>query len=462
MRHFFLTISLFLVCISCAFAQSAQRADALFGEGKYQEALVIYQALHRKEASNPLYTYRLARCEQEMGNPEAAISYFQVENTKRYTLRNFFLAEAYFQAYQFAQAKELYNAYLENIGSEEERYQYTQLQLIRTDRLERYFRKMEDIFIIDSVSINADSLCQHIASMTDEIGTFSCQDGLYSYTNQRGDRRYITVKTDDGRTILCKQEKLLDEWTEPDTLPLLINQNARQNYPFLMPDGMTLYYAAESENGLGGWDIYVTRFNPSTNSYIKPELLNMPFNSINDDLLLWVNENEGKGYFLSNRRGHLCLYSFIPSTQKKTLDADDSYKSDFARLKCLRPLVAQETEENTHIEPVFTKTEEPDEPDFTLVINDSIVYHALSDFRSDEARQMAETYLDLLDQIKEETEELATKRLSYQTAESADLKMQLSPLILSLEKDVLRLKKEAKQTLLILRQKESKQVVSEP
>lgn len=462
MRHFFLTISLFLVYASCAFSQSAQRADALFGEGKYQEALVIYQALHRKEASNPLYTYRLARCEQEMGNPEAAISYFQVENTKRYTLRNFFLAEAYFQAYRFDLAKELYNAYLENIGSEEERYQYTQLQLIRTDRLDRYFRKMEDIFIIDSVSINADSLCQHIASMTDEIGTFSCQDGLYSYTNQRGDRRYITVKTDDGRTILCKQEKLLDEWTEPDTLPLLINQNLRQNYPFLMPDGMTLYYAAASDNGLGGWDIYVTRFNPSTNSYIKPELLNMPFNSISDDMLLWVNENEGKGYFLSNRRGHLCLYTFIPSTQKKTLDADDSYKSDFARLKCLRPLVAQETEEHTHIEPVFSKTEETNAPDFTLVINDSTVCHALTDFRNDEARQMAETYLDLLEQIQQETRDLATKRQSYHNAETAEQKQLLTPLILSIEKDIIRLKKEAKQTLLTLRQKESKQVASEP
>ncbi len=39
-----------------------------------------------------------------------------------------------------------------------------------------------------------------------------------------------------------------------------LNEQGNVNYPFLMSDGITLYYASDGEGSLGGYDIFVTRY----------------------------------------------------------------------------------------------------------------------------------------------------------------------------------------------------------
>ena len=49
-----------------------------------------------------------------------------------------------------------------------------------------------------------------------------------------------------------------------------------------MADGVTIYYASDGE-GLGGYDIFVTRYNTNTDTYLVPENVGMPFNSPYND-----------------------------------------------------------------------------------------------------------------------------------------------------------------------------------
>jgi len=49
--------------------------------------------------------------------------------------------------------------------------------------------------------------------------------------------------------------------------------------PFVMSDGLTLYFASTDHQSFGGYDLYVTRYNLATDSYLVPNQLNMPFNS---------------------------------------------------------------------------------------------------------------------------------------------------------------------------------------
>lgn len=50
---------------------------------------------------------------------------------------------------------------------------------------------------------------------------------------------------------LYSRIRLLDGWSEPEPL-MSLNEQGNVNYPFLMSDGITLYYASDGEGSLGG------------------------------------------------------------------------------------------------------------------------------------------------------------------------------------------------------------------
>lgn len=43
-----------------------------------------------------------------------------------------------------------------------------------------------------------------------------------------------------------------------------------------MADGVTLYYASDGEGSLGGYDIFVTRYDSESSSYLRPDNIECP------------------------------------------------------------------------------------------------------------------------------------------------------------------------------------------
>ncbi len=70
--------------------------------------------------------------------------------------------------------------------------------------------------------------------------------------------------------------------------------------PFLSPDGKTLYFAADFESSLGGFDIYVSRF--KNNSWSTPVNMGDKINSSSNDLFPFLHVS-GKLYFSSQGHG---------------------------------------------------------------------------------------------------------------------------------------------------------------
>ena len=46
-------------------------------------------------------------------------------------------------------------------------------------------------------------------------------------------------------------------WEQPEPLGDVLNEGGDANFPFLMSDGVTLYFANDGENSLGGYDIFI-------------------------------------------------------------------------------------------------------------------------------------------------------------------------------------------------------------
>ena len=87
--------------------------------------------------------------------------------------------------------------------------------------------------------------------------------------------------------------------------PALINENMTSSsdeiFPMLSPDGMSLYFSSKGLYGMGGYDLYVSRWNRETRDWDVPVNLGFPYSSPADDFL-FVNTSDGKySLFASNR-----------------------------------------------------------------------------------------------------------------------------------------------------------------
>ena len=438
-KSIFLIIFTVLSSALRAAPPSPQTADALFQEERYSEALTLYSALHHSYPKNVLYTYRLARCEQETGMIDEAVSHFEQAGTK-YNLRNLYLGDLYYINYRFQDAAQMYRAYLDGIDESHERFAEVQEQLCRAQRAQKQLAKTEDVCVFDSLVFPAADLIKHLP-LSDEQGRFAVIDNNFTYCNQREDRCFVVVKDQaSGRHLICKQERLLDDWTPLDTLPPQVNRFAQQGYPFLMPDGMTLFFSAQSNQGIGEWDIYVTRYNPASDTWLNPEILNMPFNSINNDYIYFLDEANAVGYFVTDRhapKGCLTLYSFIPNDEHKQLhDSTDDYVRQFAQLNtlCEEKVEIKSEEGNKHTEADAANIDLTNGA-FTILITDTVVYSSFEDFGSDEARQLAVQYIRQKKDYEARLSELTALREKYLTADE-QTRLSLKDKIITLEKTV--------------------------
>ena len=447
-------------------AQDPSKADKLFTNGDYSAAMRLYRQLYKQHPGSALYSYRLGRCEQELGMYEEAVVHLTEAGT-RYSLRALWLARAAFPTYRFELANSMYEEWLQSADTTHHQYKKAQAELARTEQMVRYMNRVENIVYLDTISFPSATLFEHLPSISPDMGKIEIQDGMFISTNQRGDRRYIAFtcqKT--GRKLIGKQERLLDEWSAIDTLPENINQFKEQDFPILMPDGVTLYFSAkDSSDGMGGWDIYMTKYNPATNTYLMPEMLGMPLNSMADDLFYLYDESAGKGFFITNRTNpnRLLLCHFQYSEPKYLRDSSETYLREYVQLRTL-PRFKGHSSSASHTATVGETDKwaaiEQEEPAWTLILNDSTVYSTFADFRSSEAKEAMHSYLELLHQLAEENERLAQYRAAFQAA-SADERTQLTSLILGLEADVRRLYEEAEKARKEVIRKETEQMLGD-
>lgn len=420
---------------------SASQAQQLFENKQYSQAEEVYLQLIKRQPENPLYLYRYARCLQERGDFQEAIRYFERAG-ERYPLRNFYLGELYLNNYQFQEAVNAYQKYLAKTDTTNERYHFVIKQIELAEKGIRYLKRVDDIQIIDSVIVKKDEFLKAY-NISKSAGTLGVSGGLAYYINEKKDRKITT--NEHFQLVDCQQ--LLDgEWM-CDVLNMATPTQMRCNFPYMLADGITLYFAAEEENGLGGYDIYITQYNTNSNAFLAPENIGMPYNSPANDYMLAIDDVKGVGYFASDRHtasDKVCIYTFIPNEEKRILrDTTDSYIRLFAQGLILQPKTQEEVKVNVVTDTtnnLETITMRP------FVVNDTTVYLQLSDFRSIDARVLYEEYLKQEQQLNLLCKDIEDKREAYKDA-TPDEQRTLSEQLLEMENTYLRQKKELPELL---------------
>ena len=113
---------------------------------------------------------------------------------------------------------------------------------------------------------------------------------------------------------IYKSERRLDGlWGDPIKLGDEINTPfGDEKSPFMHSDSYTLYFSSTGHLGLGGYDIFYSKFDPLTNQFSKSVNIGYPINTENDEHGFIVNRDGDKAYFGSSDpvTKDLNIYSF--------------------------------------------------------------------------------------------------------------------------------------------------------
>jgi hypothetical protein len=88
-------------------------------------------------------------------------------------------------------------------------------------------------------------------------------------------------------------------WEQPVNLGPRINSEADERSPFLFAD--ILYFSSNNYKGMGGYDIYSSV--SGEDGWGKPQNMQYPINSPQDDISIIFEGNKDQGYICSNREG---------------------------------------------------------------------------------------------------------------------------------------------------------------
>lgn len=302
-------------------------------------------------------------------------------------------------------------------------------------RLESMRGFTQKVMFIDSVVVSKSKLLSSL-NIPDEAGSIQAYNKFFNTTDQPNSIVYLNQlrnkcvfsKFADGGWDLYSQEMIGEKWS--NAVPLkgldILGDDVDINWPFLLSDGTTLYFAAKGEESIGGFDIFMTRYDETTQSYLKPENIGMPFNSIDNDYFFIVDEYDGIGWFATDRNqpeGKVCIYSFIYNNVRENYVVDEytpeqlrqlseihsisqTWTSNQARLSALEQLTAVYKRK-------FTQKKKND---FVFVINDELTYTTLTDFRSSEAAEMYVNLNELLRKKNKLDSSIERARIAYPTA----------------------------------------------
>lgn len=444
-------------------AQTLAEARAMYGKGEYDKAKPVFARFVKAQPGNGNYNLWYGVCCLKTGQPEEAVKYLETAVKRRVPSGQLYLGQNYHALYRYEEAIETYEDYIADLSRRKRPTDEAEALLAQSKACLRLLKGVEQVCIVDSfVTDKADFLKTYrLSPESGKLSTYreyfpeSDRTGGTVYETELGNKIYYSELQEDSTLNILSSNKLLDKWSAGTPLPGSINEAVNASYPYVLSDGITIYYAADGAQSMGGYDIFVTRYNTNNDTYLTPENVGMPFNSPYNDYMYVVDEFNNLGWFASDRyqpEGKVCIYVFIPNASKQVYNyegMDHEQLVRLARLLSIRdtwtdPEAVKAAQERLAHAGTRPKTGKKGN-DFDFIINDRYTYHRLSDFRSEEAKARYKQYDQLENDYRHLCEKLESLRQQYAQADKGG-REQLSVSILDLEKRVRQLSAQVEQS----------------
>lgn len=134
-----------------------------------------------------------------------------------------------------------------------------------------------------------------------QLDTASHEFSKASYIPDDADVIYWSATDKDGIRNIFHSEHQDTVWSVPALLNERMTSPSDEIYPMLSQDGTKLYFSSAGLYGIGGYDIYVSEWDPSVGEWSVPVNMGFPYSSPYDDFLYAGSEDGKYSVFASNR-----------------------------------------------------------------------------------------------------------------------------------------------------------------
>lgn len=428
MRSLLLTILVLAMCISAASAAPLDEAKKLYLNGSYAEAIARLQPLHKASPRDANIGYYLGASLFAVGRNAEAIAPLKTAQAKNVADASRILMEIALADYDVELADECLDAWEKSL-SKSKKTEPAEMDDLRSQlvMLRNMLQRVEKIEIIDSINVDAADFFTHYR-LSPESGRLLLPEETdvkartLVYVPQNRSEMIWAESDSTGRSVLMSAS-ILDDGTIDSPSPLKgdFSQGGDADYPFLMPDGTTLYYAATGEGSIGGYDIFMTR--RSEDGFLQPQNVGMPYNSTANDYMLAIDETTGAGWFASDRsgiEGKVTIYIFVPSQTRVNYSPDDPNLAEKARISSIA--ATQIADPAPLLERIASISEVGDKrsksySSFLLSMGNGKVYTTLDDFSDRQARLEMAKLLNEQNELNAQIDRLAELRSRYRAGD---------------------------------------------
>ena len=439
MKQLSIILSFLFLCLSIT-AQDLNQGKKLYLEGKYEEALPIFEEEYAKKPTDASINHWLGVCLfQTKKDLDRAETFLKFASTKKIRDSYYYLSLINAENLQAETAlsnlalyqKELTRTYGKTKAQQaEDKTLLEESKTLQTEieNLQRMILHTEDVVIIDSLIVKKEDLLNayHLSPLIGELSyageVFKLDNIENAYTTvfftENRAKAYFSMPDSIGIHNIYSMDRLSDG-TYGNRKPLFPDRfdfEGDMKYPYVLSDGMTIIFASQENPNVGGLSLYITRFNTTTNKYLKPEKLNSPFNSFSNDFLYVIDDFKQIGWFATDRNvidGYVTVYTFIPNTDHKMIDSDDAnYLSQRAQISSIKETWEADKEYTSLI--ALAKEDIPAvqqiKKDFTFVVQGNNTYYTLADFKSNKAKELYKQVIGLNKRLTHLTTTLDTQR----------------------------------------------------
>lgn len=374
--------------------------DSLFIAGAYYDALTEYKEELEKYPQDAKIHYKIGICYLKSTRQiDNAIEHLKFASTREVpNLVYFYLGKAYMKRYQFDEAISYLRRFTINGGDSKLPNQEVERLVSQCENgnfMLRYVYKPE---VIDRKRVPKNEIYSYIVTKPDGGSFIPLPDELKSSVDKKendssmifypskpelGDR--IVFSSYGGTKTIGKDlfiiEMLEDGiWSQPRPLGDAINSNSTEEFAYLAPDGITLYFSSEGHYSIGGYDIYRSIYNASVDQWSIPENLGFPFSSPFDDYLFVPSEDESMAIFVTNRNTasdsvDVVLVKTDENPIRRTIDSNSEIRS----IAQLNPNAIKKQTTTIVEKPTSNKKPTAEKPaSFSAVENDPEYSRALS------------------------------------------------------------------------------------
>lgn len=305
-----------------------EKADKLFEKQEYIAATPVYLQLLSLQPRNPQYNYRYGTCLLfNSKKKQDAIKYleFATASASIELEAFFFMGKAYHLNYQFEEAIKFYQLYKTNSRGKPNKALEVERQIEMCENGKTLLKNLVDIVVLEKKEYRAVDFYA-LYDFTDVGGNISVSASSQSKVDKKkgfvpvihypadAQQVFFASYGDDetnGKQIYVKRKLKEGGWSVPEPVRGEVNTKFNEDFPYMHPNGEYLYFSSEGHNSMGGYDVFRSKYNPSTNSFEKPENVDFAISSADDDLFYVVDASDKNAWFASARQsqdGKITVY----------------------------------------------------------------------------------------------------------------------------------------------------------